>query len=243
MKRLTAAVTAILTIMLFLCLPAHAVDGRLTLEYVPRAERGTVFYLDISYDGTLSAATLELSYDGAAAEYREIGASASTSTVKTKAENGVVKIVFGDSAGVSGRLCRLTFKALSGANAAFTLRMTEGVDGGLNRIGAITPATLTAAPGGSYSSKSGSSGSAYSGSKSDKTYVPPDSTEYDGDGSSRDLYTPNARKRPSFAMLAAAAVLLTLILGFFIGRRSLLDKKKPADPPEEKDAQDESGSE
>lgn len=234
MKRLTAVLTA----LIWLCLPrvtAFAEAGRLTMTCVPPTERGTVFYLDISYSGTLSAAMLELDYDGALTEYRSVSAAADTTTVKAKAQGGTLRIVLGDADCVGGRLCRVSFKALGSGTAAFTLRMTEGVDGELDHI-ALPPACSLKADL-STAGGSGASGdnrrSSYRGSGSNKSGDVSDDSATGDEEPARtvlDLRDPD-RENKNLIVIGAAvgtAAALLVIFGFLLGWRAR-KKKKPAE--------------
>ena len=227
--------TAVVLIMLT-CIRVRADSGRLYAEYVPRTERGTLFYLDIYYDGDISAAIFEISYDSSIAEYRSWAAEHDSSTFKAKAENGIVKLVFGDSGSIKGKICRLRFKQLSDGTVNFTLRMTEGADGGLNYIDPPPAYTVTVALD-SGSGSSGSSGSprstrySYSGSKSGKSGTA--STE----GATGDEHLPEVRDLThnddmKFFLLgagAAAAAALLIALGFILGRRQRKKNRLTAD--------------
>ena len=230
MRRLIAALTAIVTVIMLSCTAAHAASDKLSIDYVPRTPSGTIFYLDISYDGSLSAAMLELSYDSSLVEYRSIEAIAMTSTVKAKSDGGKVTIVFGDSASVSGRLCRLTFKALGSGDAAFTLRMTEGVDGELRQIAPPTDAELTVsfASASFGESSGGRSGSSYRGTKSGKSAsASDDAATYDETIMwVRDLSPNNIPRYVAIGAGIGAVMVLLVVLGVLIGRR--MGKKKQA---------------
>lgn len=233
MRRCFAAAAAFVMIFLLFRSPAAAEGGRLYTVFVPPADRGTIFYLDIYSDDALSAAMLELRYDDALAEYRSVTASATTTSVKAKATGGVVAIVLGDSAGAGGCLCRLTFKALASGTVSFILRMTEGVDAALNRI---TPppadtlsVTLSVGSVTAYTPSGGSYGGSYSGSKSTKSGTPSDyGATSDELPVMRDISHDNTASVAIIAAACGAGAVLLVILGFFIGRKAW-QKKKPAE--------------
>lgn len=225
----SAALSAVIFIMLS-CLHTCAGGGRLYAEYVPRTERGTLFYLDIYYDGDISAAIFEITYDSSVAEYRSWAAEHDSSTFKAKAEGGTVRLIFGDSGSIKGKICRLRFKQLSDGAADFTLRMTEGADGGLSYIDPPSAYTVTAVLDTGSSGSAGSSGlsgssrstrSSYSGSKSDKSVTSPSDGASGGDPPAVRELTRDDRTL-YFILGAGTAVLAALLiaLGFILGRRS-----------------------
>ena len=238
MKRFFAALAVLLQVLLLSCSVAAAEDGWLSFEYVRRTEHGSLFYIDVFSDVPLGAAKLELEYPRGSVEYRTIETSAASSTVKAKAENGVVTVVLCDSIGVSGRICRLTFKALSDGEALLTLRMTEGVGGDLSRLANPPDASLAVTLGSPESAVSVSSGrrsgADYSGRQSVKTALS------DEDGSSDDelpiIRDLSGNTTADAVVLGSAVGVLTLAVGlgcFALGRRSLKKKRAASDPRNE----------
>lgn len=236
MKRILAAAAALIMILMLSCVPAYAEAGRLSLAYVPPTERGTLFYLDISYDGAVSAALLELSFDSSLAEFREVKAVADTTRVKAQSDGGTVKIVLGDTDRVSGKLCRLGFKTIGSGSINFILRMTEGVDGDLHYIDSPPECSLKVSLSLGSSAVSGnSSGKSYRGSESNKSgskTADPDSATDDEEARARvrDLRSPDRNNTTPIILGVAAgtAAFLLVIFGFIIGRRSH-KKKTPAE--------------
>lgn len=234
MRRAAAVCAALLMIMMLSCAPAAAGNGRLSAVYVPRSERGTLFFVDISYDSSLSAGMLELDYDSALAEYRSVSAAADSTTVKARAEGGTVRIVIGDSDRISGRLCRVSFKAIGSGSAAFTLRMMEGVDGDLNRIDPPASCELSVSLNGSGSSGASSvrSGRVYEGSSSSKSTVASSSGATADEPPVRKLRDISRDPAPTVILMGVGAGVLAALLvigGFLLGRRSRGKKKKPAE--------------
>lgn len=241
MRRILAVFAALMTALTLLCIPADAAGAQFSLRYVPRTDRGALFYLDISCDGTVSAASMELSLDSSLVEYRSVEALAATSTVKARADGGSVTIIFADSAGVSGGLCRLTLKALGDGSASFTLRMTQGVDGNLNYMELPAACSLTVSlgeAGSSGSSGSSSSGSraSHGGSTSNKSGSSTDSNLAaddlsTGDEASVRVIRDLSRGDGTHLFLIGSGVggiaVLLVILGFVLGKRSR-NRKKPA---------------
>ena len=236
MRRLSAAVfAALLLIYLMICPSASAARAWLYAEFDPPSDRGSIFYIDVFSDTQLSAAMLELDFDSSIAEFRSADAANDTSDIDHKADGDRVTIVFCDSGAVSGRLCRLTFKALGEGAFSATLRMTDGVGGDLNRVSPPDPfmieAEITGSSGGSSRSGSGSSsGSSYGGSKSSKTGTSGDSGSTPGEGSKTRLDFSISRGMDHFLLGAGAALLavLLVVMGIVIGRK-LAQKKKPSD--------------
>ena len=239
MRRLFAAAAALMILMTLSCFSAAAGAGQLSLAYIPPTERGSIFYLDVSYDGSLSAAMLELDYDPARAEYRAAAAATSSTTVKAKTDRGKLTIVLGDADRVSSRLFRLTFKAIKSGAAAFSLRMTEGVDGDLQYVELPTACAVNVNL--SVGSSSGSvssgdrSGKTYSGAQSKKSRTQSaDSDDATDDERSvntvRDLRSTRRNNRTLIILGAAVgtAAALLVIFGFIFGRRTR-QKKKPVD--------------
>ena len=238
MRRILAAIAAFLMLLTLSCVPAAAEAGQLSLAYVPPAERGTLFSLDVSYDGSLSAAMLELSFDRKLAEYRDVEAAADTARVKAQADGDTLKIVFGAADRVSGRLFRLTFKAIGSGSMAFTLRMTEGVDGDLQYV-ALPPActlnvTVSVGSSSHAPSSSGDGGRSFGGSGSTKSNARASSADATGDEQSertvRDLRSlrENNSTLIIIGVAAGTCAALLAVFGFMVGRRSR-KKKKPAD--------------
>lgn len=244
MKRLSAAIAALLLMWAACCGSAAAASQRLSLEYVQRSEHGAIFYLDIAYDGSLSAATLLLSYNPSLVEYREISAVSDAAAVKAEADGGKLTIVIGSSSTLSGGLARVTFKSLGDGTVTFSLRMTEGVDGDLRRVElpAVCERSYSffgiSSSDGSHSS-SGSSRSAsdghasYAGAGSSKSIAAaPDSATGDESpaGSALDLRSdkPDNKTLIILGVAAGTCAALLVAFGFLIGRKTRRTKK-PAD--------------
>lgn len=226
MRRIFAAVSALVMILMLSCVPAYADGGRLYAVYVPRTDRGTLFYLDIYCDDVIGAVKLELDYNADRVEYRDVSAASTTSTVGARAENGTVTVVLGDSGCISGCLCRLTFKMLSSGEATFAVRMLEGVDGDLRPLNLPEEEYLTVTLGSNV--QSGSSGKAHSGSVSRKEKQSPSETSTDDEAipAVRDLSGHNTGQGVLICICAVIAAALLVNLGFILGER--YRKKHPA---------------
>jgi len=226
MRRFSAAVTALVMILSLSCAPVFADGGRLYAEYVPRTERGTLFYLALYCDDGISAVKMELDYDAELVEYRSVSAASATSTVGARAENGVVTIVLGDSGCVSGCLCRLTFKMLKAGSAAFSVRMIEGVGGDLSPVSPPPEEHLTLTLGNSSVSVSPGSSHGGSGSNKEKQTSTASSTDDEAIPSVRDLSGTNTALIIGVGVCTGLCAALLVILGFYLGMK--VKKKKPA---------------
>ena len=240
MRRVAAMVAVILVIILSI-IQASAAHGDLYARYNPPPERGSLFTVDICSDQYISAAVFRLDFDTALAEYRSVETDIDGSSVKAKADDAGIKIVFCDNEGVSGRLCRVTLKWVGEGSLNFTLSMLEGVDSKLNMLANVPEYSFSASFGGddsddgsgssrSGSSRSGSSArssssarSTSSGSRSTKTYVGEDAepeATADERGPMIDLSRPRDTEYFLLGAGSAAAAVLLVLLGFLIGRKA-----------------------
>ena len=129
MKRLIAA-WILAALMLLMWLPsAAAKDHSLTIKYVPRTQRGTLFYLDVYCDSVIGAAVFELGFDASAAEYRDAFCEDENGSAMGNPNGDTAKIAFSHRSGVSGRLFRVAFKALDTGTVRFSLHPVQAVDG------------------------------------------------------------------------------------------------------------------
>ena len=242
---------AVLLIFLTIFPTASAARSWLYAEIDPPSDLGSIFYVDLFSDTQLSAAMLELGFDSSLAEYRSADAERDTSDIDSKADGDLVKIVFCDSGAASGKLCRLTFKALGEGTFSATLRMTDGVDGDLKRISPPgyfkVEIELKGSSGGSSRTGSGSSGrgsssgDSYGGSKSSKTGTADDPESTADEDSKNRIDFSSSGGMDHFLLGAGAALLavLLVVLGVVIGRK-LGQKKKPSDqsPTPDEDKED-----
>ena len=228
MKRV-ASVILVLIIMISSSVCAFAARGELYAEYVPRSERGTLFYVDVYCDTALSAAGFTVDYDGAYSSFYDVYTAKDASTVKARDDGGRLTVVFCDPDGVSGRLFRLAFKQFSAGTVSFGIKMTQGVDKDLKYISPLPECTLSAAlteSSGSASSRIGSSmavtDDAPKGKRSGELSV------FSAVGASGDepggrmygLSKPNDIKYFMLGVGAAILAGLLVFLGMMIGRRS-----------------------
>lgn len=130
MKRLLSALL-MTAFLVTLCVTASAEGSELSMKYIPRTERGTLFYLDIYSDPAVSAAVFELRFDPSAVEYRDTDCDDESGRAMGNSDGDVVKIAYSHHSSKSGKLCRLSFKALKIGTVRFTLHMTQAVDADL----------------------------------------------------------------------------------------------------------------
>ena len=236
MKRLFTMLSAVLIIFGGFPLFASAKAESISACYVPKTQRGTLFYIDI-YSGTsIGAAILEVGYDDAIAEFSDVSCESPEGAAEAHAENSIVTIAYTNREPSGDKLCRLSFKALKTGTVDFTVTVTQAVDDDLGYLSDLSPCTLSVKLGtvdiptasSSVTKTSGSSTSkrSYSGSKSSVTATDDaeaaDMTETAG--TSLDLS--GQHKSTYFLLGGAAAILLCLvILAAYLLIK--LTKKKP----------------
>lgn len=250
MKRAISFLAVLLFVLTAFCFPACAENEPIYAKYVPRTQRGTLFYVDI-YSGTqLAAAVFELRYDPAAAEYRDVYCDNDNAYAAGSAENGAVKIGYSNNSSVKGKLFRVAFKALKKGTLSMELRISQAVDGDLNYIADIPSYKLDIELGSSdvvsssdsKSSKKSSSKKSYSGSKFGISEADGDGEEPDGEenkrGISRDYS--GSDKAAYFWLGGVVAVLVCLLIvgGVMLFRR-IKAKRKIAPEPTESAEEDE----
>ena len=251
MKRFLCLWMILSALLTALCVTASADSVPITVTYVPRSDRGTLFFLDVNTDSALSAAVLELRYDAAAMEYRSVD-SDDDASVSVEADSGVVKIVVSDPNGIGGRLLQLSFKALSDGDTSVTLHTVQAIGADMGYLREIPDSTLSfrlgnedvaagAAADGGRSSATSAPRKTYGGSKSTssgkRSSVDPDDEEDDDDASAvkdtvgeyRELSHGDSGKWSLLGSMATAAAILLVVLGIVIGLR--IKKKRPAAGP------------
>lgn len=142
MKRLFFVIMILLFALPAVCVPAAADSEPLSLSYVPRTERGTLFYLDVSAAADLSAAMFRLEYDPSSVEYRGVFSEDDDASVMGNAENGILRVVYSRRSSSSGKLFRIAFMALRQGETAFSLSAEQAVDGDLQFLTGISGYTL-----------------------------------------------------------------------------------------------------
>lgn len=253
MKRLITLLISAIMLLAF-CVSVSAESDPLSVKYVPRTTRGTLFYLDVSCDASVSAAIFELRFDPDRLEYRSVNSDDDHASVMANAGGGTVKIAYSNRDAAKGMLFRLAFKALSAGEADFMLSLSQAVDGDLHYLTDVPVCKLTvklgkedvAAGSTSISEKSAKSSEkskkTYSGSKSSLTTeddTPDDeATGKKSGGIFRDL---SGAGSMTYLVLGGAIVILAGLLvgaGIIVGRKM---KKKPSvdeEIPDENDPEE-----
>lgn len=227
------------------------------MQYVPRTERGTLFYLDVYSDPAISAAVFELCFDSSAVEYRDVDCEDENGCAMGNPDGDTVKIAYSHPSGKSGKLCRLSFKALKPGTVCFWLYPTQAVDGELDYLKDLSDASLEVKLGkddvilsDDAASKSERNALEKSSAKSKSPTEKPGKKSYGGERSGITEYTAGSEateategapldftggNNRTWFMLGGAVVLSAVLLvgaGYFIG-------KKRMGRPEKTDAQDE----
>ena len=119
-------ITALLMLWLLpICICSAAEDC--SIEYIPRSERSAVFYIDVYSSREVTAAVFELCFADDMAGYYSVAAD-DTATVRDHPEKGKVTFAFASDNAVSGKLCRVSFKALKAGSVDFTLHISQAAD-------------------------------------------------------------------------------------------------------------------
>lgn len=260
MKQRFAALILTLVTLFAVCVSASAQDQPLTVKYVPRTQRGTLFYLDV-YSGTgFGAAIFELRYDASLAEYRGIFCDDADAEAMAADTGGTVKIVYSSRTAAQGKLFRISFSQLDAGSMTAELRVLQAVDGSLSDCSGVPAYSLRitldesgTSPSGSDSAKKSASSSgekeSRKGSGSTLSTVGADVSEVsapaDTGGVFRDFSKPD---HMTWFLLGGAVVILAGLFtaaGYFIGKRrraaTAAPKEEPAWEPdgEEEDYPDE----
>lgn len=237
---------------MILCLAPSAAQQNITLKYVPRSERGTLFYLELSCDPAVSAAMFELRFDPSAVEYRDADCDDEDGYVTGNADGDTVRIAYSHRAGKSGKLCRLSFKALKAGAVSFTLHPTQAVDADLEYLNDLTDASLEIKLGKDDVIRSDDADSGSKKSASDRSSAkkkdPSEKTKkrsYGGEKSGIEEYTADGTgsteategapldftggNNRTWFVLGAAVVLSVVLLvgaGYIIGKKRMLRSAK-----------------
>ena len=99
-----------------------------SIEYTPRSERSAVFYIDVYSAREVTAAVFELRFADDMVGYYSVVADDSAATVRDHSEKDKVTFAFASEKPVSGKLCRVSFKALKEGSTDFTLHMSQAAD-------------------------------------------------------------------------------------------------------------------
>ena len=256
MKRVFLISLLAAVLMTSFCLVTSAQQQKISMQYVPRTERGTLFYLDIYSDPAISAAVFELCFDSAAVEYRDVDCEDENGCAMGNADGDTVKIAYSHPSGKIGKLCRLSFKALRAGTVSFSLHPTQAVDGELDYMKDLSDFSLEVKLGKDdviLSDDAASGSEKYAAKKSSaKSKSPtekPGKKSYGGERSEITEYTAGSEateategapldftggNNRTWFMLGGAVVLSVVLLvgaGYFIG-------KKRMGRPEKTDAQE-----
>ncbi len=99
-----------------------------SIEYTPRSERSAVFYIDVYSAREVTAAVFELRFADDMVGYYSVVADDSAATVRDHSQKGKVSFAYASEKSVSGKLCRVSFKALKEGSTDFTLHMSQAAD-------------------------------------------------------------------------------------------------------------------
>ena len=236
MKRLLAIITLIS--MTFFALTCYAAEGDFYCTYTAKSENGSLFYIDVYCEREISAAVFELGFDGGIAEYREVSSASSDDVVRGNPEADKVIIAFTNSEARTGKLCRVTFKALRAGVCSFDLHMRQACDGDLNYINDLSDHSLSVTlgkdgtAGGASSGSSDKSGASSSDDKSAKSKITKNTAD-DDDGVSTEiggLFDVRGNNSLKYALMGAGAAVLAAVLifgGYMHGKKALIKKEDP----------------
>lgn len=113
-----------------------------SIEYTPRSEKSAVFYLDVYSYRDVTAAVFELRFVDDMVGYYSVAAD-DTATVRDHPEKGKVTFAYASSTAISGKLCRVSFKALQAGPTDFTLHMLQAADADKKLLSDWTDHSLT----------------------------------------------------------------------------------------------------
>ena len=232
MKRLITVFAAIFLIFAFACVPASADSGVIYAECVPPVDNGSLFYIDVFSDTGVSAAQLTLYFDDSFAVYRGISAEKKTSAVRASEKSGCVAFIFCDKDSVSGRLCRLTFRAECDGETELLLSADEVLDASAANVQGVPDCVITLSIEGSkvvsHSSSKASSKSSKSAKASAKT-TNTDSTPDSEDVLLRELTRADDSNSFLYGIGAGVGAVLFAVACIIFGRTTV---KKPTDDDE-----------
>ena len=99
-----------------------------SIEYTPRSERSAVFYIDVYSAREVTAAVFELRFADDMVGCYSVVADDSAAAVRDHSQKGKVTFAYATEKPVSGKLCRVSFKALKEGSTDFTLHMSQAAD-------------------------------------------------------------------------------------------------------------------
>lgn len=206
----------------------------LSVKYVPKTQRGTMFYLDLFSELPIGAAVFDISYDDDVAEFRGVYCDSADAAAEAHAENSVIGLAYSNRKPSSGKLFRLSFIALKSGTINFAVTVTQAVDSELSYLSDIPACQLSVKLGkedipvssanSAKASGKTTSKKSYSGSKSNITVSSGDgdnkaADSAEAEGISLDL---SGQNKTTFFLLGGAAaflVCLLIVAAYFLGKR------------------------
>lgn len=232
--RLRTVVCCVIMLLTIAGIPCAAASG-FSCEYSPKTEKSALFYIDVYSADEISAAVMELRFDDSIAEYREVSAVGASSSVRAACESDCVRFAFADSGAVTGKLCRVAFKALQTGTCTFTLHIAQAADRDAKLLTGFSDASLEIKLGkddvvsdasAKSSSKPSSTEKKSSGSLSTKKEASGSDEAADPwNGEPVDVRTGHAVK---YILIGAAIVILMaglVFAGILLGKRMFVEKK------------------
>lgn len=207
----------------------------LSVKYVPKTQRGTMFYLDLFSELPIGAAVFDIGYDDDVAEFRGVYCDSADAAAEAHAENSMIGLAYSNRKPSSGKLFRLSFIALKSGTINFAVTVTQAVDSELSYLSDIPACHLSvelgkkdipasSANSAKVSGKTTTSKKSYSGSKSNITVSSGDgdnkaADSAEAEGISLDL---SGQNKTTFFLLGGAAaflVCLLIVAAYFLGKR------------------------
>lgn len=127
--------------MIPICTCAAAED--FYAEYTPKSANSSVFYVDVYSRREITAAVWEINYPESTVSYYSVAAADSTASVRDNAQKGKVTFAFADDSAVSGKLCRVSFKALQTGSVKFVLHMIQAAGSDKKSLSSWSDYTLS----------------------------------------------------------------------------------------------------
>lgn len=254
MRRFAAAI--LLLILLPFCVIDTAAAGDISMEYTPKSERSSLFYIDVFCKREVTAAVFDLQFDDSMVSYHSVSSDDAAVSVRDNLQDGKVSVAFASADAVSGKLCRLSFKALKVGSVNFVLHFSQAADANKTLVTQLGDSTLTVKLGkddivtaseeksktaSGSSSKSNASGSSSKSSQSVKSKRgggdDDEDDEEDDDFSPSDVVDLRHGESPLKWVLIGAGIPILfgalIWLGILIGKRSKNTDKKSEEKPGE----------
>ena len=249
MRRIAAAV--LLLILLPFCVIDTAAAGDISMEYTPKSERSSLFYIDVFCKREVTAAVFDLQFDDSMVSYHSVSSDDAAVSVRDNLQDGKVS-VNGEVETRRGR------KLLKVGSVNFVLHFSQAADANKTLVTQFSDSTLTVKLGkddivtaseeksktaSGSSSKSNASGSSSKSSQSVKSGRgggdDDEDIEEDDDFSPSDVVDLRHGESPLKWVLIGAGIPLLfgalIWLGILIGKRSKnTDKKAEEKPGEER---------